>query len=91
MVRPPAPSSIACTVSELGRNANYLKMRGFNMLEHLQAQNRFPPLLNMLQVRLMETPPSASSAEPVTKLEASDARKSTARAISSGSAIRFRA
>jgi hypothetical protein len=27
-----------------------------------------------IQVRLMETPPSASSAEPVVKLDASDAR-----------------
>src|SRR3990167_4686567 len=45
----------------------------------------------LLQVRLMETPPSTSNAVPVVKLEASDARYNAERAISSGAAKRLRA
>jgi hypothetical protein len=38
---------------------------------------------------MIDTPPSTSIALPVTNEDASEARNSTARAISSGSAIRF--
>jgi hypothetical protein len=43
------------------------------------------------QVRQIDTPPSTRVAVPVMKLEASEARKAAARAISSGWAIRLRA
>jgi hypothetical protein len=44
-----------------------------------------------LQLRLIETPPSTMNVVPVTKLDASEARCSTDRAISSGLARRFSA
>src|SRR5690606_35691384 len=43
------------------------------------------------QTRFMDTPPSTSIAEPVVKLEASEARYKADRAISSGVAMRLRA
>jgi hypothetical protein len=47
----------------------------------------------MLRLRsgLIETPPSTRSAGPVVKLEPSDAKYSTDRAISSGVAMRLNA
>ena len=44
-----------------------------------------------LQDRLIDSPPSASKAIPVVKLDASEAKYKTERAISSGVAIRFMA